>query len=82
MTGETPLPPATQVVRIGALTHTDTGGCVVAATDIGADPVMHAPVQAATAPSHTTAYIVVGVAVAAGAIAGVAVVESSKKSSQ
>jgi hypothetical protein len=43
---------------------------------------MHAPVQAPAASSHTTAYIVLGVAVAAGAIAGVAVVESGKKSSQ
>jgi hypothetical protein len=82
MTGVTPLPPATQVVRVGILTHIDNGGCVAAATDIGADPLIHAPVQAAAAGSHKTAYIVLGVAVAGGAIAGVAVVESSKKSSQ
>ena len=82
VSGVTPVSPATEVIRIGILTHIDNGGCVAAAADVGADPLMHAPVQAPAASSHTTAYIVLGVAVAAGAIAGVAVVESGKKSSQ
>ncbi|MGP8246369.1 MAG: hypothetical protein ACLQVN_17845 [Bryobacteraceae bacterium] len=81
VTGVSPVPPATQVVRIGSLTHVDNGGCVAAATDVGADPLMHPPLPAATA-SHKTTYIVLGVAVAGGAIAGIAVVEGNKKSSQ
>ena len=82
LTSATPVAPATEVVSVGILTHIDTGGCVAAAADVGADPVMHAPAEAPAASSHTAAYIVLGVAVAAGAIAGVAVVTSSKKSSQ
>ncbi|MGA2117819.1 MAG: hypothetical protein ABSH56_24065 [Bryobacteraceae bacterium] len=82
VTGATPVAPASEVIRVGILTHIDNGGCVAAAADIGADPVTHPPVDAPAASSHTTAYIILGVAVAAGAIAGIAVVTSSNKSSQ
>ena len=80
--GATPVAPATQVIRIVTLTHVAAGGCVAVASDVGADSVPRAPAEAVAAPSHKTAYIVLGVAVAGGAIAGVAVVETSKKSSQ
>jgi hypothetical protein len=82
--GAPPVAGASQAVQVDKLGEIGPGGCVAAATAVGADPVTRTPPPAAAPAaknSHTGA-IVAGVAVAAGGGIAAAVLAGGKSQSK